>query len=398
MSGAEETTLRVLMEPLVGGESWFAGRRGESESGVGMVEDPVTVWSVSLAGWRASWDRWLPEGVRVVQRGVWRMAEGRLNGAGLQALIDVLYGAGLPVEAGAIETTLAHHRTPDPVWCWGRTQRWSLDLSRPRIMGIVNVTPDSFSGDGLAGQVAAAIGRGVAMVEAGADLLDVGGESTRPGSLPVTTQEELERVVPVVAGLAKVVTIPIGVDTSKPEVMHAALAAGAALINDVTALRGSGLGEGGGEVARWLAGEDAPVVLMHMAAPPEVMQSAPRYDDVVVEVYDFLAQRLALAKSCGIRLLAVDPGIGFGKSLEHNLALLRRRRVLRGLGVPLLLGFSRKRLLGELSGIERPVERDGVGHLLSVLTDASVLRVHDVAGARLALRVVEGYRRGQSVG
>ncbi|MBF0416877.1 MAG: dihydropteroate synthase [Magnetococcales bacterium] len=328
------------------------------------------------------------------QRGVWRLAEGRLNGLGVKSLSENLSAVGLEQEATAIERTLARHQQPDPVWCWGNAGEWRIDLSSPRIVGIVNVTPDSFSGDGLAGCVQSAIAQGVVMAEAGADFLDVGGESTRPGSLPVATGEELERVIPVVAGLAKAVAIPIAVDTSKPEVMRAALRAGAAVINDVTALRGTGLEkaeDAGEEAARWLAAEGVPAWLMHMADRPEVMQNAPHYDDVVVEVYDFLAQRQALAEKCGMRMLACDPGIGFGKSREHNLALLRRRRVFRGLGMPLMLGFSRKRLLGELSGLAHPKERDGIGHLVSMLADAPLLRVHDVAGTRLALRVAQGY-------
>ncbi|MBF0260243.1 MAG: dihydropteroate synthase [Magnetococcales bacterium] len=383
--------MRVLLEPMLGEASWFAGRHGDATALLEQLDDPITVWSVTLAGWREGWDRLVPEGMRIRQAGPWRLAEGRLNGAGLRGFTEVLRAVGLEAEASAIETGLARHRQADPVWRWGNPG-WTLDLTGPRVMGIVNVTPDSFSGDGLAGRVEAAIAQGVAMAEAGADLLDVGGESTRPGSLPVAVEEELARVVPVVNGLARAVSIPIAVDTSKPEVMRAALEAGAAMINDVTALRGAGLdGDGAGRV-RWLAGMDVPVLLMHMADRPEVMQSAPRYDDVVVEVFDFLARRQALAEGCGLRMLACDPGIGFGKSREHNLALLRRRRVFRGLGVPLMLGFSRKRVLGELSGIEIPRGRDGVGHLLSLLADAAILRVHDVVGAKLAARVAAGLR------
>ncbi|WP_420903455.1 dihydropteroate synthase [Candidatus Magnetaquiglobus chichijimensis] len=383
--------MRVLLEPMLGDGSWFAGRHGDPVPLVELLDDPITVWLVTLAGWREGWDRLLPEGMRIREAGLWRLAEGRLNGAGLRGLTEVLRAVGLEAEATAIEIALARHRQADPVWHWGGSPGWRVDLTGPRVMGIVNVTPDSFSGDGLAGRVEAAIAHGVAMAEAGADLLDVGGESTRPGSLPVSLDAELERVVPVVAGLARVVSIPVAVDSSKPEVMRAALQAGAAMINDVTALRGPGLDDE--EDAGWLAGADVPVLLMHMADRPEVMQSAPRYDDVVVEVFDFLARRQVLAERCGIRLLACDPGIGFGKSREHNLALLRRRRVFRGLGVPLMLGFSRKRVLGELSGIEGPMARDGVGHLLSLLADAAILRVHDVAGAKMAMRVAAGMRR-----
>ncbi|MBF0271674.1 MAG: dihydropteroate synthase [Magnetococcales bacterium] len=265
-------------------------------------------------------------------------------------------------------------------------------------MGIVNVTPDSFSGDGLAGHQRAAIDQGLAMAEAGADLLDVGGESTRPGAAPVELAEELERVVPVIRELAAALPIPVAVDTSKPAVMRAAIQAGAALINDVTALRGGGEApddpEAGQDTARLLAESQTPAVLMHMQNRPATMQQAPAYDDVVGEVYDFLARRMALCVAHGLprERLICDPGIGFGKTTAHNLTLLRRRRLFRGLGTPLLLGFSRKRLLGALTGIDAPRQRDPAGHLLAALADASILRVHDVAGARQAMAVATGYR------
>ncbi|MBF0190470.1 MAG: dihydropteroate synthase [Magnetococcales bacterium] len=267
-------------------------------------------------------------------------------------------------------------------------------------MGIVNVTPDSFSGDGLAGNQRAAIDQGLAMAEAGADLLDVGGESTRPGAAPVALAEELERVVPVIGELAAALPIPVAVDTSKPAVMRAAIQAGAALVNDVTALRGGEAPDDrqdpnvGHETARMLAESQTPAVLMHMQNRPATMQQAPAYDDVVGEVYDFLARRVAFCVAHGLphERLICDPGIGFGKTTAHNLTLLRRRRLFRGLGTPLLLGFSRKRLLGALTGLDAPRQRDPAGHLLAALADAPILRVHDVAGARLALAVVGGYR------
>ncbi|MBF0214864.1 MAG: dihydropteroate synthase [Magnetococcales bacterium] len=268
-------------------------------------------------------------------------------------------------------------------------------------MGIVNVTPDSFSGDGLAGNHQAAIDQGLAMADAGADLLDVGGESTRPGARPVSENEELNRVVPVIRELAAVLPIPVAVDSSKPAVMRAALEAGAALINDVSALRGPATAHDDPEpaeachaTAELLAASRTPAVLMHMQNAPATMQQAPRYDDVVTEVYDFLARRIDFCRARGMaedRLIG-DPGIGFGKTSLHNLALLRRRRVFRGLGVPLLLGFSRKRLLGELTGLAEPRQRDQAGHLLTMLADAAIVRVHDVAGARQALEIASGFR------
>ncbi|MBF0439849.1 MAG: dihydropteroate synthase, partial [Magnetococcales bacterium] len=258
--------------------------------------------------------------------------------------------------------------------------------------GILNVTPDSFSGDGVSEKVTVAVQQGMAMVAAGADLLDIGGESTRPGALPVSLEEELQRVVPVVRELAHRVNTPISVDTSKPEVMVAALEAGAALINDVTALRGSCEMSGNIQTAQMLAARRIPTILMHMQNQPATMQQAPCYTDVVCEVYDFLAQRIDFCLQQGIarnRLLC-DLGIGFGKSHDHNLALLRKRRVFRGLGVPLLLGLSRKRLIGALTGETEPNRRDVGTHLLGVLADANILRVHDVAGAKQALAIANG--------
>ncbi|MBF0296521.1 MAG: dihydropteroate synthase [Magnetococcales bacterium] len=255
-------------------------------------------------------------------------------------------------------------------------------------MGIVNVTPDSFSGDGLAYDPQRAVAQGLAMVEAGADLLDVGGESTRPGALPVAPQEEAARIVPVIRELASRVAVPVSADTSKPEVMAQALDAGAALINDVTALGGPS----GREAAGMLAARKTPLVLMHMQNTPVTMQRAPTYQDVVGEVYGFLADRIDFCRRAGMdgdRLL-VDTGIGFGKSTAHNLTLLRRQRAFHGLGTPLLLGVSRKRVVGALTGESEPRPRDQASHLLATLTGATMVRVHDVAGARRAMAVASG--------
>ncbi|MBF0628718.1 MAG: dihydropteroate synthase [Magnetococcales bacterium] len=318
-----------------------------------------------------------------------------MRGSDLRDWEKQLRSQGLDALATALTCTLEHHLQPDPVWCWGSKKPWRLDLTRPRIMGIVNVTPDSFSGDGLAGDRQAAIDQGLAMAAAGADLLDVGGESTRPGSAPVALEEELARVIPVIRALSAAVPIPVAVDTTKPEVMRAAIDAGAALVNDVTALRGDAAGlEAGAGTARLLADTATPAVLMHMQNRPATMQQAPHYDHVVAEVYEFLARRIAFCVAHGMahaRLIA-DPGIGFGKSQAHNRALLRHRRAFRGLGVPLLLGFSRKRLLGELTGLTEPRHRDPAGHLLSMVADGAILRVHDVPGARQAMAVAHGFR------
>ncbi|MBF0341161.1 MAG: dihydropteroate synthase [Magnetococcales bacterium] len=314
--------------------------------------------------------------------------------AGVRAFEESLRAFGAKQVAGTLEETLANHAQPDPVWRWGLDKPWRLDLTRPCIMGIVNVTPDSFSGDGLGLDMQAAVEQGLAMAKAGADLLDIGGESTRPGAEPVPLAEELQRVIPVVRALAAEVPIPVAVDTCKPEVMRAAMDAGAALINDVTALRGAEVADAGADTARMLAQGGMPAVLMHMQNRPATMQIAPGYTDVVTEVYDFLARRIEFCVTHGMdrQRLMVDPGIGFGKTTAHNLALLRHRRVFRGLGVPLLLGFSRKRLLGELTGLVEPQARDWPGHLLAALADAPILRVHDVAGARQAQAVVTSWR------
>ncbi|MBF0127609.1 MAG: dihydropteroate synthase [Magnetococcales bacterium] len=290
--------------------------------------------------------------------------------------------------AEQLTTTLRTHLRPPPVWSWGEARSWRLDFSRPLIMGIVNVTPDSFSGDGLAAHRERAIAQGVAMVAAGADLLDVGGESTRPGARAVAVEEECQRVLPVIRELARQVSVPVSVDTSKPAVMVAALEAGAALVNDVTALSGPE----GGQTARMLAARKIPLALMHMQNTPATMQQAPAYENVVSDVYGFLAERLAFCVTRGMdaNRLLVDPGIGFGKTTAHNLSLLQRGRVFRGLGAPLLMGLSRKRVVGVLTGAGEPRQRDVGSHLLGALASADILRVHDVAGAKQTMAALRG--------
>src|SRR6185437_15019495 len=217
--------------------------------------------------------------------------------------------------------------------CNGR----ALRLDRPRICGILNLTGDSFSGDGLRGDVEAAVAQGMTMVEQGADMLDVGAESTRPGATAVDAQTEIARVVPVIEALAKRIEVPISIDTSKPEVMRAAIAAGAGMINDVYALRREGALDAAAELK-------VPVVLVHMQGEPRTMQEAPRYFEVVEEVKRFLADRIFSCELAGIdrRRIVVDPGFGFGKTLEHNIALLRSLDQIVALGVPVLAGLSRK--------------------------------------------------------
>ena len=264
--------------------------------------------------------------------------------------------------------------------CAGRI----VKLDVPRVMGIVNVTPDSFSDGGAHDTVEAAVAHGLRLAQEGAEILDIGGESTRPGAGEVPEDEELRRVIPVIERLAKETTLPISVDTSKPGVMRAAVAAGAGMINDVYALRREGALDAAAEAG-------VPVVLMHMQGEPRSMQDAPAYDDLVGEVHRFLAERIFACEMAGIpkKRLVLDPGYGFGKTTAHNLLLLRQQSRLLDLGLPLLAGLSRKRSLGEITG------RDVGGRLFASVAaavlaaeyGARILRVHDVAATVDALKV-----------
>lgn len=265
--------------------------------------------------------------------------------------------------------------------CAGR----ALRLDRAQVMGIVNVTPDSFSDGGAHDSADAAVAHGLKLVEEGADLLDIGGESTRPGSAPVPLEEELRRVLPVIEQLAARTAVPISIDTFKPEVMRAAVAAGAGMINDIHALRQPGALEAAADTG-------VPVVLMHMQGEPGSMQADPQYDDVVAEVHRFLVQRLFAAEMAGIakKNLVVDLGFGFGKRVDHNMTLLARSDRFLELGVPMLAGLSRKRTLGELTGRQLPADRVAASvaaHLVAVQRGARIVRVHDVAATVDALKV-----------
>jgi len=270
-----------------------------------------------------------------------------------------------------------------------------LDLSEPRVMGVLNVTPDSFSDGGRYAGFAAAVARGVAMAEEGAGIIDVGGESTRPGAAAVGVQEELERVIPVIEALAQRVTVPISVDTSKPEVMRAAIAAGAAMVNDVRALDAPGALDA-------VAGTGAAVCLMHMRGEPRTMQQAPEYRDVVGEVRDFLAVRLSACDAAGIATtrLCIDPGIGFGKRAEHNLALLAALDRLAAPGIPVLVGVSRKSLVGMITGRAAGDRLAGSVALaaLAVMRGAAIVRAHDVAETVDAVKVAGALRRAAAGG
>lgn len=265
----------------------------------------------------------------------------------------------------------------------------TLDLSTPLVMGVLNVTPDSFSNDGRFADVDAAVAQAQRMIEAGAGLIDVGGESTRPGAPAVEAEEEIRRVVPVIEALATRAGVPISVDTSKPVVMAAATRAGASMINDVRALREPGALEAA-------ANTQAAICLMHMQGEPRTMQADPRYGDVVAEVRDFLRERVAACQAGGIardRLL-IDPGIGFGKRLEHNLALLAGLPALTGLGWPVLVGVSRKSMFGALLG--RAVDERLAGGIAAataaILAGASIVRTHDVAATVDAVKVAVALR------
>lgn len=267
--------------------------------------------------------------------------------------------------------------------CAGRI----LLLDRPRVMGIVNVTPDSFSDGGAHDAPEAAIAHGLQLAQEGADALDIGGESTRPGAADVALDEELRRTIPVVEALAARVSIPISIDTSKPEVMRAAVEAGAGMVNDVFALRR----EGALDAAAALG---VPVVLMHMQGEPRSMQDAPAYDDVVAEVHRFLAERIFACEMAGIdrKRIVVDPGFGFGKTQAHNLQLLAQLGRFTELGVPVLAGLSRKRTIGELTGRDAPRERihgSVAAALIAARNGARLLRVHDVAATVDALKVLQ---------
>jgi dihydropteroate synthase len=267
-----------------------------------------------------------------------------------------------------------------------------LTLDRPRVVGIINVTPDSFSDGGQFADLESAVAHGVRLAEEGADMLDVGGESTRPGAADVSVEDELQRVVPVIEQLVARTSLPIAVDTSKPEVMRAAVAAGAGMVNDIYGLRREGALDAVAELR-------VPVCLMHMQGEPRSMQDAPHYDDVVGEVHRFLTDRLFACELAGIdrRKVMVDPGFGFGKDLEHNLALLRKLERFSDLGSGVYVGLSRKSMIGTLTGHTDPADRAAgsvAAALIAVQRGARMVRVHDVAATVDALKVWHAVQSG----
>jgi dihydropteroate synthase len=263
-----------------------------------------------------------------------------------------------------------------------------FDLSRPLVMGIVNVTPDSFSDGGQHLQRDAALAYAHQLIAEGADILDIGGESTRPGAKPVSIQEELDRVLPIIEGLcggsAPISPVPVSIDTCKPEVMRAVIAAGAQMVNDIDALQDAA-------AMNAVAASQVAVCLMHKQGKPPTMQEQPHYQNVVDEVSTFLSVRIAAAQAAGIRRnrIVIDPGFGFGKTLEHNLALLRELGKLTELGVPVLAGLSRKSMLGALTGqgVGQRLPASVAAALIAVQNGASIVRVHDVRATVDVLKI-----------
>lgn len=268
--------------------------------------------------------------------------------------------------------------------------KFTLSLERPLVMGIVNVTPDSFADGGLFMTPAAALGQAARLIDEGADLLDIGGESTRPGASPVEIGEELDRIMPVLEGLRDS-PVPVSVDTSKPEVMRQAIAGGASMINDVSAFETDGAMEA-------VAGSDVALCLMHKRGDPRTMQQDPHYQDVVAEVMEYLASRRDAVRAAGVAAerMVVDPGFGFGKNWAHNMTLLRNLDRLTMLHVPIMVGLSRKSMLGKITGRE---PRDRVyasvaAALLAAERGAAILRVHDVAATKDGLAVFWAMHQG----
>ncbi|MFZ9642660.1 MAG: dihydropteroate synthase [Candidatus Methylopumilus sp.] len=262
--------------------------------------------------------------------------------------------------------------------------RFQLDLSTPNVMGIVNVTPDSFSDGGKFNTTDKAIAHAMQLVEQGADILDIGGESTRPGATPVALDEELKRVIPVIQALTQL-GVPLSIDTYKPEVMRAAIEAGVDMVNDICALREP-------NALEIVAASKVGVCLMHMQGRPQTMQLDPQYQDVVAEVHDFLAARLQAAIQAGIsrERIVLDPGFGFGKRTAHNLTLLNHLSSLQSLDLPLLIGLSRKSVLGQVVGsaVDERMHAGIAASVVSVMKGANIVRVHDVKATVDALKIV----------
>jgi dihydropteroate synthase len=294
------------------------------------------------------------------------------------------------VSAGDRETGLDSMHASD---CVIKTRHGAMDARRRTLlMGVINVTPDSFYDGGKRLDPGKAVADGMELVEAGADVIDIGGESTRPGARAVSFEEELQRVLPVIRGLRRSVTIPLSIDTYKAQVARAALMEGADIVNDISALRFDP------QMAVLVAAEKVPVVLMHMQGTPQTMQAEPCYKDVLHEVQDFLTNRVHFAIEAGVEResIIIDPGIGFGKTLDHNLALLRGLPALASTGQPLLVGASRKAFIGKILGVEPEERLEGslAAAIAAVFGGAHIIRVHDVKETRKAIQVADAIRFG----
>jgi len=262
--------------------------------------------------------------------------------------------------------------------------KYQLNLNRPHVMGIVNVTPDSFSDGGKYTSIDLAVAHGLKLIAEGADILDIGGESTRPGAAPVSLDEELRRVIPVIEALSAASTVPLSIDTYKPEVMRQSIAAGIDIVNDVRALQEE-------HAVEIVANSNVGVCLMHMQGMPQTMQVAPSYQDVVAEVKQFLIERMQVVMSAGIaqERIVLDPGFGFGKTTEHNIALIQHLGEIGELG-PLLVGLSRKAVLGKIAGgdEQQRLHAGLAASVISAMKGAKIVRVHDVKATVDALKVV----------
>lgn len=262
---------------------------------------------------------------------------------------------------------------------------FTLTLNRPHVMGIVNVTPDSFSDGGQFSQTHLAVEHAVSLVAQGADILDIGGESTRPNAVPVSLDEELSRVIPVIEALVQQVHVPLSIDTYKPAVMQAAIAAGASMVNDVRALQEVGAVE-------TVAASNVGVCLMHMQGTPQTMQTNPEYQDVVTDVCAFLAERVRVCAAAGIdkQRMMLDPGFGFGKTRAHNITMIKQLEAFAQLGQPLLVGLSRKSVLGQVTGndVDARLYASVAAAVISAMKGANIVRVHDVKATVEALKVV----------
>ena len=277
--------------------------------------------------------------------------------------------------------------------CVINTRHGPMDARRRTVlMGIINVTPDSFYDGGRRLDPDRAVADGIGLVEAGADVIDIGGESTRPGARPVSLEEELQRVLPVIRGLRRTVNVPISIDTYKAQVARAALSEGADIVNDISALRFDP------QMAVLVAAEKVPVVLMHMQGTPQTMQAEPCYNNVLREVQDFLTTQVHFAVGAGVERenIIIDPGIGFGKTLDHNLSLLGGLPALAALGQPLLVGTSRKAFIGKILGLEPDERLEGslAAAIAAVFGGAQIIRVHDVKETFKAIRVADAIRFG----